>query len=320
MESKYFGSIDEKVFMALDSEQRERYLFEKDLLIQTISSSNSLKTEELGVLLAKGFLSEANFKYMFKHELAKIVFDFLKTHYEAGIGGDLTLFNRDFDIETFGLSEQEKRKRALHHFNTYFELAIGDRQIGMERSSDGETTAEKRFKTLKATQSDFIYELQNINDIVLFYLFGSIDRFDVNFYESNALIQSIFRFENYLSILISLNNKFKFEDENYYSSKSTAQWIYKKHKVHFDSIKQLEFIEQELEIQKNRKHAYIVSLHFYFKKELKSTFPSAVLFQKIINDNFYLDIGKIKLSDPLNENHALRMKEIEEKWKQFSQN
>jgi hypothetical protein len=248
------------------------------------------------------------------------VFDFLKKHYKNGIGGDLALFNRDFDVETFGLTPQEKRKRGLYYFKKYFELAIGDRQIGMKRNSDGEVVAEKRFKTLQASRMDHINQLRNINNIVLYYLFGSLNRFDVKFYESNQLIQSIFRFENYLSILISLNNKFKFEEEKYFTPKSIAQEIYENYEEHFDSVKQLDFIEQELKIGNNQKHGYVVSLYFYFKKELKSAFPSAVLFQKIINNDFYLNIGRIKLSDPQNENHVLRLKEIERKWKQFSQN
>jgi hypothetical protein len=320
MESKYFGSIDEKTFKALDLKQQAEYLLDKELLHQIYSSSNLTQTDTLGVFLGEILISDENLEYEFTQELVKTVFDFLKKHYKNGIGGDLALFNRDFDVETFGLTPQEKRKRGLYYFKKYFELAIGDRQIGMKRNSDGEVVAEKRFKTLQASRMDHINQLRNINNIVLYYLFGSLNRFDVKFYESNQLIQSIFRFENYLSILISLNNKFKFEEEKYFTPKSIAQEIYENYEEHFDSVKQLDFIEQELKIGNNQKHGYVVSLYFYFKKELKSAFPSAVLFQKIINNDFYLNIGRIKLSDPQNENHVLRLKEIERKWKQFSQN
>lgn len=190
----------------------------------------------------------------------------------------------------------------------------------MEYNSDGKIGAEKRFATLYATRNDFINHLKEINNLVLYYLFGSIDRFDINLYNSNELIQSIFKFENYLSILISLNNKFKFEQENYFTPKSIAQQILEKNERYFKSIKLLDFIEQELQIANNRNFSYVVSLFYYFKKELKSDFPSASKFREIINDNFDLDVGRIKLSDSSNDSHKQRLSEIEKKWRKFSQN
>lgn len=110
MESKFFGSIDENIFETLDKNQQEKYLFERKLLNQVFSSSKLKETDKLGIFTVKIPISEDNLKYNFTKELAKTVYNFLLKHYEAGIGGDLALFNRDFDEKTFGLSPKKKEK------------------------------------------------------------------------------------------------------------------------------------------------------------------------------------------------------------------
>lgn len=213
---KYFGIIDAKQLDSLNFNQIDTYLFDKKLAYKSYRQTNTkpTHTSELGVVKNRLEISDKNMSYLYIDEVTEVVHDFLLEHYKAGIGGEKALFQRDFDDETFGLPELEKKKVALDYFNKYFNLVKGDFPIGMEYNSKREIVAEKRFKTLYALRESFRYQLQEPNNLVLSYLLGSLDYFSRETFESLPFLIKMFNFENILSILIDLNKKFNFEQEN----------------------------------------------------------------------------------------------------------
>ena len=319
MINKYLGVLDPAKLVNLNFKQTDKLLFDKGLMIESYSESDLklMPTKDIGAVKIRLEISERTLKYLYLDDIAKSVFEFLLDHYKTSIGGDKALFNRDFDNKTFGLTESEKRTKGLAYFNSYFDIVKGDNQIGMMYNSEGDIVAEKRFKTLLRIRESFKHELQKPNDLVLAILFGHLDYFNRELFESNIFLVNLFKFENILSILINLNAKFKFEEESIFTPKTIAQNIYEEYSEKFHSLKQVEFIEHLLRNEENKLHSYIVSLFFFFKKDLKIKTPSAKLFQKIINSEFNLTIGGIKLSDSTNLEHLKRMKSIKKVWTKF---
>ena len=319
MKKTYFGTLNPLELYGLGYDQTDKLLFDKGLMVESYSENiaPSYSTEKLGVMTAKIGISKKNLEYKYTAKLANMTFDFILEHYKAGVGGDNILFNRHFEDETYGLSKIEKRRIGLDYFNKYFNLAKGDIQIGLEYNPEKEVVSEKRFKTLFRIRESFKYRLQGYNSLVLPYLFGYLDYFNREVFESTPFLVDMFKFENNLSILISLNTKFKFEEDSIFTPKTIAQNIYEEYSKEFHSLKQLEFIELLLSNENNKIHSYIVSLFFFFKKDLQYKVPSAKVFQKLINKNFNLTIGGIKLSDSKNLEHLKRLKSIKEVWTKF---
>jgi hypothetical protein len=318
MRSKYFRCLNQKDLEKLDSEEKIQYLLDHGLLVKTYSSSGLTETDKFGFSETTISLSNNNLKYEFKPELAKEVYEFLLKHYASGIGTDLIQFKIQFEDETFTLSDKKKRIKGLVYFDAYFKRAIGDRQIGLEYNANNEIVPEKRFKTLFDAREDLIYQLRKLHPIIIDYLLGLKEKFDRKLFETDDVIQNIFSFEYNLSILIYLNKLFDIEDEDFFTPKSIAIQIYENYPDQFYSLKQIEFIEEQLSFKENKFYGYVISRYFSFKKELKIMIPKATLFKEIVNNYFDLNISKIQLSDPNNNEHELRMKLIQHKWKEFN--
>jgi hypothetical protein len=319
MKYKYFGILNPTEIDPLDLKQMDLYLLGKGLMVESYRSQvlNNLSTKEIGAGKVRIEVSNKTLSYLYFDDISQTVFEFLIEHYKAALVAEKAIFTRDFDNETFGLSKLKKKKKGLEYFNKYFDLAKEDQQIGLEYNSAGEMEAEKRFKTLFKVKESFKYQLRQQNNLVLAFLIGHLDYFDKEVFKSTPFLVKLFRFENILSILIYLNTKFKFEEDTIFKPKTKAQNIYEHYLTEFNSLKQLEFIEQQLSIKSNINHAFIVSLFFFFKKELVIKIPSAKLFKEIINTHFNSNIGGIKLSDLENKEHLKRLKKLNEVWSKF---
>lgn len=312
MKTNFYGIIDEVEFQKLSEHQKEQILLDKHLLTAYCSAKNENNSLSFSFALE---ISKENLEYSFKFELLQCIYNFLIDHYKR-VGANEVIFNQNFDDETFGLSFEQKKVIALIYFNQFFKSVQSGTSIGLD--SDNEIIgAEKRFKTLLMIRRNYINELQDERTLVLNYLFGNIEYFEDELHKSNKLIADIFRFENHLSILLSLNNRFEFEEENYFTPKSIAQQIYEKYEMYFDSLKQLNFIEKQLSNQKKIKRAFLVSLFCFFSKKLEIDFPTGRIFTNIINEYYNLNIGEISNPDSPSKKNEIRVKQFQNDWKYF---
>lgn len=316
MDYKYLGSLDQNEFEKLDDKAKDELLFNLGLLVRTYGITIPGQTLYDGSFEEIIPLSQQNSEYIFNSDLTEEFYEFIVDHYHHRIGNDLAIFNINFDDETFGLSEKKKRKKGLLYFDIFFKLTIRDRPIGARYDSEQEIRAEKRFKTLFDAKNDLVYQLKESKNILIHYLLGKQEKFDKKLFNSNTLIQSIIKFENNLSILKSLNKRFDIEKEDFFTPISKAKTIYKKYSNDFDSLKQLEFLEQELNDKSNLNHSYVVSLFFFFKEGLIKI-PRENKFRSIINEFFNIDLSRLKVSDSSNEMHQKRLDLIKSKWSKF---
>lgn len=319
MKYKYFGTIRPEDLEPLYSKKSESFLFNKGLLEQcfSVSGEDAKPTKVIGETRTVVEISDRNLSYKYTDDLAVSVFEFLLERYKDLIGTEKVLFNRDFKNESFGLSKDEKKKIGLAHFNRHFDFAIGDTEIGLEYNKEGEIFAENRFKTLFDIRESFKNHLKEQNSLVIAYLIGYLNFFDRELYESNPYLKQIFKFENILSILISLNREFQFEKEDIFTPKSIAETIYEDYQGVFESLEQLQFIEKQILKQKVVKRALILSLFDLFSNELTLKIPSGELFGKIINFHYNFKFGVIKLNGYESVTHINRVKILKKEWEIF---
>ena len=316
MDCKYFGILIEEKYTPLHEDEIQNFLIENNIIQGTIPGTfiEDRKTNEKGGTERVIRFYQKDVVYKYSDKLVKSIFNFLKEELIGSIKTNLIIFNQKFEIKTFGYTKKKKRKEALKEFNTlFFEVCKKD-QIGLGKNSNHEISAEKRLHTLNKRQKYLIDLLKEEDEITSNYLCGNGNYFSRELFDTNPYLLEVFEFENKLCILIDINKKFKFEEDDVFSPGTKAQIIFEKHTDKFHSQKQVEFIEQKLKDKANQNHSFVVSLFFFFKSEVKIKTPTAKIFQEIINTNFNHNFGEIKLSDPENLEHKKRLKKLDLEW------
>jgi hypothetical protein len=304
MKQEYFGILTEKMNNSFSHDEMETFLVEKKILeivfpLRYIKDKKTLEKSSIE-RVNRVYLNEIH--YDFSSELVHDIHQFLLNKFFKGaLEVNLMMFNQNFGANTYGLSQKKKRKEALKNFDKLFFEII-------------ESNTEKRLVSLKLKRDLIINKLKRKNPLINNYLFGNNTFFTRELIDKDSLLLEIFEFENKLAILIDLNKKFKFEEDDVFTPKTKAQTIFEEYKDEFHSLKQIEFIEKKLKDLANQNHAFVVSLFFFFKKEIKIKTPSAKIFQEIVNTNFNHNFGEIKLSDPQNLEHQKRLKKIHQEW------
>jgi hypothetical protein len=227
------------------------------------------------------------------------------------------LLNRDLESKTYGFSKKKIKKHALKSFNKiYFEI-VDENEVSLGKNVNGEIGAARRFTQLQGRQLFLIDSLGKDENIVTNYLFGNQDYFNRELFETNIKVLEIFEFENKLAQLLFLNRKFQFEEENIFTPKTISQNIYENYPEDFHSLKQLEFIEEQLSFATNKNPSYIFSLFSYFQNEINLKIPKEIIFREVINHYFDLNLGRLKASDSSSNAHQNRLKSIKKYWLEF---
>lgn len=317
---KYLGCLDEAQLKTLDDNSKIDVLKEHNLIIFSESKviEASINTGLSRLLFKNKFKGITN-KYSYSKDVASDYLSFLLQHYSCFIDGEVFQYKRDFDLKTNLLEKKKAKEFALSDFIRIFEMIVDVRFISLEKDVHGEMRVGNRFKLLdKEKNNKYIDRLRHQKDNVLQYLIGDTDFFDVDFFNNNGWLQEIIDFEIGSQILIYLNDKFQFESVEYNSENKKAILIHEKFKGKFESLEQLIFIENQIENQENVDRAFIISLFYFFKREINLKMPSAKLFTQIINDFFELNIGLIK--DPSSETkaHLKRTEKLKNEWENFT--
>ncbi|QXP70730.1 hypothetical protein H0I29_01130 [Polaribacter sp. R2A056_3_33] len=309
MESKYFGIIPKELNSLNKIIQLENFLKENDLIIisNKLEIIKSTKTENLGERKNVVKYDHNNTGYKFTDELTIEVYDFLLNQYKNSLCKNI-LFNINFDDETFGFLEARKKEAALIQFKNLYSKWTNNLPT---------MVSENEFNKLKRARALFQNQLKYQYELVVAFLIGEINYFNRDLLQTNELLIEMFDFENDLLILIDLNQRFSFTEDNVFTKKTIAQIIYKEYPEEFHSLKQIEFIEHLITIKDIINRAFIVSLFDFFSNKLNIKTPSAESFGKIINSHFGFTFGEIKLNSSEGDKHFKRVKEIEKEWGQF---
>ncbi|WP_341222219.1 hypothetical protein [Polaribacter atrinae] len=317
MESKYFGIIPKELNSLNKIIQLENFLKENDLIIisNKLETIKSTKTENLGELKNVVKYDHNNTGYKFTDELTIEVYDFLLNQYKNSLCKNI-LFNINFEDETFGFLEARKKEAALKQFNNLYSIWTNN-LTKMAPIKNAKFVPENIFNKLKRARAFFQNQLKYQYELVVAFLIGEINYFNRDLFKTNELLIEMFDFENDLLILIDLNQRFSFTEDNVFTKKTIAQIIYEDYPEEFHSLKQLEFIEKYLTIEKNKKPSFIASLYFFFKEQ-NLKIPKEQIFREIINTNLKTNIPKrIKLSDSSGNAHLKRTTSFKKDWFEF---
>lgn len=243
---------------------------------------------------------------------------FLTTTFNNEVDKSFFYFFKDFEEEIFGMDYVDHKKIALKQFKEVFSK-INSTNVSLNYKTISNKGVEgvktiNRFKFLEGLRSGIISELAT-NTNLKAYLLGKERYFQSNEFKEQEILNKALDFESSLKILKSLNDKYKFEEENI--SKTNAQSIYEKYSKEFDSIKVLEFIELIMTDKKYQIRKYALGLFYALKKELKLTTFSADKFNQLLTEYFDCNFKNLLLGNSSAKSHIIKVEMFKSMYEEF---
>ncbi|PQJ73588.1 hypothetical protein [Polaribacter butkevichii] len=320
MQSKYYKIIPDQLYKTNNQELIIEYLVENKIcgeFTNILYTGEFEKTDVLGEHYSKSRRTKVYDSQIYSNEVINEFYSFLLTHYKAGLGKHI-MFNLKLHEDTFGLKDSKCKKIALSYFEVYYNQIPINPGFKLKLDEVRNIIPATKFESLKRYKDCLFLSLENKSELIIPYLAGDDNYYNRDLFENNSMIKEIFEFENNLKILIELNKKFKFEEDDIFIPKTKAKIIFKEYNDQFQSLKQLQFIEEKLTIEENRKPSYIVSLYFFFKLEkVNLKIPKEKDFREILLDYFDLKLKRLKVNDSSNDKHQIRMRTIQNEWLEF---
>ena len=314
MTYKYFGIINENEILSLDKDKRISFLLSKGLL----STSHRIVFNHLpepdlqGKIEVVMELSKENMEYTFTKDIAYEVYKFLLQHYKLYLNADVVLFQREFESETYGLSDEKKRERGLKCFNNYFYEICDKEDQNIILNENKEKILELRFDTLSKKKNHLVRSLVYEIEIISQFLIGNETYYNKELFEHNKLIKDIFLFENNFQILQYLNNTFKFEKKDNQSNE-----IYKRYSDKINSLEVVEFIIKYLSNPIYKKRKFGLGIFYCLKNKLNLIQFSADEFKDLCNDYFDCNFKNLRLGH-YGDSHKNHVTFFKKEWENFT--
>ncbi|MGY0393312.1 hypothetical protein ACW5R3_12240 [Bizionia sp. KMM 8389] len=182
-------------------------------------------------------------------------YEFLLDRYKEYIYNIFVSFSVDFNDEVYGLTPAEQKKVALKHFNEkYKELKVsGFHKVKKDVSPLGieNIGLENRLEYLNMRREGLKRNVSK-RDFILEYLYGNLKFFDAELMNNDDWINQFVFFESELKALLSLNDRFSFEVDIYFSKAAKDKKVYDRYKHIFISLKS--FLEIHITIQNLSTH------------------------------------------------------------------
>lgn len=317
---QYYSVLPKKLYKTNNLDLIIEHLIENNICNKFTShqySGNFEKTAVLGEYYSKSKVSKIYDSIIYNKEIIKEFYNFLLTHYKAGLGQHIP-FNLKIYQDTFGLNYTESKKIALEYFDIYYNEIPINPSFKLKFDKYRNIIPATKFESLSRYKDCLYLNLEDKTDLIIPYLAGDNDYYNRDKFENNSMIKEIFEFENSLKILLELNNKYQFEEDNIFTPPPISKIIYEEYSNQFHSLKQVEFIENQITSIEKVDRAFIVSLFDFFSRELKIKRPSGKIFGKIINDYFSFNFGKIKLNGSEGDSHFTKIDSLKKEWESFT--
>lgn len=308
MKSKYLGALKNLEFLEWDENRQNQYLNELGIFKYMLSSTcaPSIDSKTPGRINISAIFNSSEKIYLCQDDVAKDLYNFLLDRYYAYIKRYSLDFFIQFEDSIFGLKWEEARKKALLEFNTIYQ------NLNLLKNSK-----TSRFSLLNRERKYYISEISNERKMVLAYLTGNIEFFDVPLYNSNIYLQTVISFEGHLEILIELNNTYKFETDTYFDENSILFEKYKSIDNPPFTFEVFKFMNYQITLNKKNKFSDLVSLYFFLRDINMIKGPEKII-RSIINEFFQPLASELKLSNRENEKHIERIDLLKKDWKKFT--
>ena len=160
--------------------------------------------------------------------------------------------------------------------------------------------------------------LANCIDLVMEFLFGNDTFFNAELVENNKVLNKIIRFETNLKILVSLNDRFHFEDDLYFSAMGILKEKYSRYEYMFISFDAFVFTHEKINNFNTSKQANIESLHAVLQA-LELIHAKDTDFLSYVNTEHGMHMKKIRKYPLLkNRTHDNRVRLFKADWLEFS--
>jgi len=212
---EYFGCIPQEQFEPLSSAEKIAFLLSKDIY-RTIN--------EIDIPLGE-WVHIAPENAIEKHEPNKIViqqlYNFVIERYAEFISQQFYSFQIDFNEKKYGLKKSKQKKLALAHFKDQYEH-IASKKIALvtqRNLENGGVVIENvpKLEFLKEQQRTLLSNLWK-TELLEQFLFGNKDYFVTSLINEIKILKEVIDFEVALSIMLSLNGRFKFENDVSFSN------------------------------------------------------------------------------------------------------
>lgn len=315
----YFGCIDEVHFNELSTEEQKELFLMKEVLVEvpTVQLANK------GVP-TNNTMDNSTKKLIISKDLVQEFYSFLLKTLDADIEAPYVDFFHDFEEKTYGSRPKEKRKLAKKNFKKISREYIPTDLLIYQnpQSSKGIKNLELQsiLSSLFDQQNLLKYELAD-TDLLNQFIFGNKEIFEVSILLDQILIDLLIDFESNLKILVSLNDQFNFEKDEYFTNIAILKEKYhSKFYVIFKSFDAYYFAHQQISQIKNLHNVQIEGL-YQAMVDADIINKNAPIFQHFVNDEYNLTITKIRsYFGRNNKSHIKRVKEFSSKWSEFSPN
>lgn len=294
----------------LTKEEQIELLVEKEIF--TVMKVFSFKTEELD--LKKGnHRSYGKLENRLSDELIEEFYIYLQGLYKDDIDTFFYLFFKDFNDKVYGMHHSEQRIIALEMFKAVYDsINVTDISfIHKETSVNGieNIVQENRFQRLKGFRSGKKTHIAKYESIIA-YLIGNEDYFRTSKFMQDEVSESFLTFERFLKILISLNDRYDFEDDFVFSKLGVLKETFQKYQNIFVNFDAFIFTNNFIENLQQNKPSSIDSLHQALIESnlISSKKESFIIY---VNTEHEIPITKVRnYARDINRSHDFRLKKI----------
>ncbi|MCM4169814.1 hypothetical protein KCTC52924_03592 [Arenibacter antarcticus] len=313
----YFGCINEKEFNELSSEEQKHHVIKKGVLEElTIDplAKNSIPTN----IEKDEFIKELRISKHLINEFYAYVLKALNPDIEnASLD-----FYFGFDKKIYGLDSKEKKMLALKAFKDIAKDYLSNeiQVFQHEKSSRGikHVIPQSILSRLFDQQTLFKEELAG-TDLINQYIFGNMEAFNASNIYDQELIDSVEKFESNLKILVSLNDQYDFEKDEYFTRTAILKEKFlSKFDILFKSFEAYCFADQKILQIKDLHNVRIEGL-YQAMLDAELIEPNALKFKDFVNNEYYFSITKIRsYYRQTNKSHEERVNTYSSEWSKLS--
>lgn len=312
MKYKYFGTINPETLSKLNEKEQNAYLLKRKLFSGNVPILVNFKEDNTtpGRVFSESQLNFSNIRYKCSSILIENIYGYILDKYRSYIDHSIEIFNAKFKDKSFGKKKKEVTKIALNEFNLIY-----DKIIPFESAR-----LEDRFKVLDRERTFFKSNIDKDRELILNYLYGNDHYLTVDKFDNSDYLKDIVDFESKLSLLLYLNDVYKFAQDDYFSEASKLNKTYSEYSHLFQTKSSFEFTHYLITVLNYTKPTEIESLYemLVSKKLMVNSKNSFIHF---LGKTYDLPIKKIRdYSKKDNNKHKLRVKFLFEKWDDFPKN
>lgn len=318
---KFLGIIDLKNIEEFNIREIEYYLGELEIY------ENRMTEETFSRLMKTNFkidhemdIDEIKTKFYPPINLINEFCEFIYNHY--GTYSAVDKYFIDFNNEIYGLEFLKQKKIALQNFNYLYnciKITVPD-VIHKSKSFAGIENTISEGKLFKVYMEAITHkkELATTANITAF-LGNNIKHYDDLFFEKDE-VKSTISLMSISKILSQLNDRFRFEKDEYFTGHFGNSFIYEEYKHIFNSADACYFTNKYLTNIEDLTPSYVYALYeFLIKTELIR--KNDAKFMDFIDSEHGLKITKIHNYDNKKENlnHTAKLQDIKNLWENFIQ-